>query len=388
MNSELCRLCGDARPSKIYELGSYPLTAGPVTLRKEHIDTCSLVLGLCPSCGTYSLLNREVDDLVYGSDYTSSNITYGYSPSMDALTEKFLSFVGKSSSAICGSRVLEIGCYDGSFLKLMSDRFGYWVMGCETCAEMAKVAQSRGYAVRTGYFRAEDYSDLDMVVARNVLEHIAYPLPFIAAVASVLKRNGALLTEIPDGEHAICKGILGTIVPEHPCYYGEASLTRLLRQYFHDVEVSREGASLQARASRPLPARLTPNLAAAQPAATGERPGTEGWLGASLRHLRYVIVARGVAGETVGLFGANTCALELLSSSSINKESVDSVYDDDPRRWGKYLVNTTLEVRPREAVTESKHRKVVVCSYTHRHGIAGYLAACGKQPILPYDSRE
>lgn len=375
-----CRVCGKYELLQLYILNNYPFTAGQVTGEKETIATCDLILGYCFNCGMASLLNKEVDSLVYNNDYTSSNIVYGTLPNMDMLTDRFIKYIGNVYKPR-GSKVLEIGCYDGSLMGLLSKRYGYDVIGCETCVEVAGIAQSRGYDVQVKAFNSDDYIDLDMVVARNVLEHIPYPDDFVKQVSLTLNKTGAFVLEIPDGEYCIGNGILGTIVPEHPCYYGVESLTHLLERYFQEVQVSKSGVVLCAIASKPRS-----NISDIK-IDNGFKERFSWFIsGGTLRMARLDKIKKVVGAGDIGLFGANTCALELLSSGSIQEAQIIGVYDDDSRRWGKYLVNTNLVVKPRIEVLKSK--RVIVCSYTHRKSIAEYLKNNNVEAITLYEGEK
>ena len=378
-----CRVCGQDNPRRFYALKKFPLVAGPVSRVNERVKTIDLELGRCSNCGTVSLLNEEAEKIPYDANYTSSNIPFGHSRSMDKTTQGFLSFIEVAKKER-GAKVLEIGCYDGILMGLMKELYGFNIVGCEPCTEVAEIARRRGNDVRACEFSGDDYRNLDMVIARNVLEHIARPLPFLRDITRVLSDNGVFILEVPDGDHCISRGIIGTIVPEHPCYYSEENLRLLLLQYFRDVQVYYEGIILRAAAREP-------------------KRGVNGWLGGfyagsmglprllrgrMVREWRYGEIRRNVNGREVGLFGANTCALELLASGCIKESQIMGIFDDDPRKWGKYLINTELQVSPRQWLEKVDCREFIICSFTHRKIIAEYMRSQGKKPIMLYEDEE
>lgn len=358
-----CRVCGSAELVPVTTLLNYPMVAGPVTRVARTVPVCSLEIRLCHRCGTCVLFNTDTDGLVYDEDYTSSNIAYGHVKSMDEQTDRFADFIRRAHRPQ-GSEVLEIGCYDGAFMGLLEKRYKFNMLGCEPCVALAEEARTKGYSVHPRVFNAVDYSELDMVVARNILEHISSPSRFVGGIASTLKREGTLVLEVPAGEHYIRNGILGTIVPEHPCYYGKNSLERLLRDHFTAVIVEEGGATIRALASFPRHGNSSEGAVA---------DITQLRAGERARQTRYDAVERATDDEKVGIFGANTCALELIAVEAVRIEQIDKIYDDDPRKWGRYLVNTDLIVRPRSVISEEKRWKVIVCSYTHRRSIADYI---------------
>lgn len=388
---EECRVCGFVTPEPVLVLRGFPLVAGPVTQVPRTVPTCDLEVGLCPGCGTCVLLNADVDSLEYDSDYTSSNIAYGCVGDMDKQTDRFADFVGRaaqwgtlhsrggelSEGKPRGSKVLEIGCYDGVFMDLLEKRYQFNMLGCEPCIPLAEEARRRGYNVLPNMFNAADYDELDMVVARNILEHVPSPGQFVEDTTIPLKRDGTLVLEVPAGEHFIRNGILGTIVPEHPCYFGKDSLERLLGNCFKEIEVEEGRATIRARASFPHPASGGREVVA---------DTTQLRAGGQIRQRRHETVREAIGDGKVDIFGANTCALELIAAGTVKLEQVDRVYDDDPRRWGRYLVNTDLVVRPRSAIGE--RQKVIVCSYTHRWSIADYIVERNSAAVKLYGDDE
>jgi 2-polyprenyl-3-methyl-5-hydroxy-6-metoxy-1,4-benzoquinol methylase len=374
-----CRVCGSSELVPVATLPNYPLVTGPVTRIPRTVPTCTLEIGRCQQCGLCVLLNTDTDELAYDDDYTSSGITYGQVSSVDAQTDRFVSFIGEAGKPP-GSKVLEIGCYDGDLMGILAARYGFNMSGCEPCVPAVKVARENGHDVRLGLFNADDYSGLDMVVVRNVLEHIAFPNQFLKGVASSLKDDGVLVVEVPNGEHYILKGILGTIVPQHSCYFGQDSLARLMLNHFDESTTEGDRATIRMRASTPDQNSLRRSIATDEVRLR---------LGMLKRQRRYDIVRKTIGDEEfVDIFGANSCALELIAAGAVKLEQIDKVFDDDHYRWNKYLVNTNLTVSPRTAVERGRRRKVLVCSYTHRDTIAEYITEQGSTPVKLYKEDE
>lgn len=373
-----CRVCGSFELVPILTLPNYPLVAGPVTQTPKTAPTCDLEVRFCMHCGICSLLNTDTDNLTYGDDYTSSNIAYGYAKSMDKLTDRFAAFVGRAGKTQ-GSIALEIGCYDGTFMSLLEKRYGFSMIGCEPCVAVADEARRKGCDVYPGTFNATNYSKLDIIIARNILEHIPSPVGFVAGIASTLKQNGAFVLEVPAGERSIRNGILGTVVPEHPCYYGKRSLGKLLGRHFLSTNIAGDRATIRATACFPDHGDDDKETAlSASRLIAGKR----------IRQARYDVVREDVGDERVDIFGANTCTLELIAAGAVRVEQIDKVYDDDPRKWGKYLVNTSLVVLPRSAISEGKQRRMLVCSYTHRQSITEYITKQNNIAVKLYGDDE
>jgi len=374
IKADLCRVCGKVEARRFYVLPEYPLVAGPVTSDNIRIPKGDIVLGYCFNCGACTVVNKATDNMEYGVDYTSSNMSEGSSSSMDKATAQFLDFVGGVGISK-DSKVLEIGSYDGSFMNLMRAEFGCEVIGCEPCAEIAGKAIGLGFGVWVGEFSADTFKDFDfdVVVMRNVLEHMLKPREFLADVKKVLKPGGCIVLEVPAGEHRIMEGILGSVVPEHPCYFGIDSLSNLLGSMLESPLVQSDGGILRAMARKPC--LDMPKQSLEMQTSKVMRTYTKlrrGQAAAQKRKAGFYDLAHNV--QRLLVYGANTCTLELLAGGCIRYDRLAGVYDDDSRKWDKYLVNSGICVSPPSELKDLRAGvTVLVSSYRHMSGITEYL---------------
>ena len=378
----VCRVCGKVEARRFYVLPRYPLVAGPVTSENVKVPLCDIVLGYCFNCGTCTVVNSVVDNMEYGADYTSSNIGIGSSPSMDRATAQFLDFVGSTGIGE-GSKVLEIGSYDGSFMMMLKGKYGCEVTGCEPCAEVAERAIGRGFSVYEGDFDGEVLKgfDFDLVVMRNVLEHMLEPHKFLADVKKVLKPNGHIVLEVPAGEQRIIDGILGSVVPEHPCYFGFDSLYNLLNSLFESPMVLYDRGLLRVTAQKPLvDAELKPLEAQTNRIMRIYAKMRHGEAASQKRRADFYDLAHNV--NNLHVYGANTCTLELLAGGCIRYDYLAGVYDDDPRKWGKYLANSGVCIKPPSDLKDLiEGATVLVSSYRHMDSIMERLASTVVRPF-------
>lgn len=93
------------------------------------------------------------------------------------------------------SKILEIGCGEGIFLKEL-ERRGFRVRGIEPSVQASRRARDAGLNVTCGLFPQADITGpFDAVVMIQVLEHILQPYAFLKEVDKVAAGGVALIVQ-------------------------------------------------------------------------------------------------------------------------------------------------------------------------------------------------
>lgn len=133
-------------------------------------------------------------------------------------------------------RLLEVGSGYGYFLSEAKNFFPS-VSGIELSAEACNHAQNLcGVAVHAGDIASlpSGWSNFDVVVTINVIEHIYEPVEFLISLKQRLKNDGRIVIATPDiGSfwYKVMKSKWPSFkLPEHVAFYTNETLTLLLKQ--------------------------------------------------------------------------------------------------------------------------------------------------------------
>ncbi len=157
--------------------------------------------------------------------------------------------------------VFEIGCNDGLFMAKLRERGAKTLVGVEPNPVSGKIASERGIKVYPDMLSPALCQDavaragkFDLVVARQVLEHLVDFENFFECVKLVLRDDGLLFIDVPDFAPGCAVGDVSVLWEEHVSYFTEATLLALLARHgFEPLSVKKynfSGGSLAVAARR------------------------------------------------------------------------------------------------------------------------------------------
>jgi len=153
-------------------------------------------------------------------------------------------------------RVLELGCGNGSFAKIMSDR-GYHVIGADTSISGIQIAKSHFSKIEFNMIASDEdllkrFGKFSVIVCLEVIEHVYAPRNFVSSILNALEPGGIAIISTP--YHSYIKNFLLSITGKmdahftalwdhgHIKFWSMKTLTSLLREVgFADVRFRRVG---------------------------------------------------------------------------------------------------------------------------------------------------
>lgn len=369
LTSFTCRSCGHADLHPVLSLGRMPLAnslLAPEDLaRPEPIYLLDLVF--CPLCTLVQITETLAPEALFQEYLYFSSFSDTMLRHAQTLVSRAIASRGLNQQSL----VVEVGSNDGYLLQYFAAS-GIPVLGIEPAANVAAVAVSRGIPTMAEFFGRDLAGGLqaqglaaDVLIANNVLAHVADLNGFVSGVARLLRDGGIAYIEVPYVKDMIDRCEFDTIYHEHLCYFSLTALQRLFHRYhlmIADVErLPVHGGSLRlhvVHADR-VPAGDAIERMLDQEAAWGvDRLEAYGSFGRRAQQIKTALVDLLVslrqADKRLAGYGAAAKATVLLNYCGIGPALLEFVADLSPHKQGRFIPGVRLPVVPPERLMQDR----------------------------------
>ena len=186
--------------------------------------TGRISLARCANCG-----------LVYNRDFEPAKMSYEVSYD-NALhfSAHFRQYASELATDLCqrhdlhNKLVVDIGCGDGYFLKLLCETGANRGWGFDPTAYQSLETSADVRLIR-GYFDADQLPEKPRLIScRHVLEHLPEPEPLLREIRQACETMQTIVSfEVPEARFTLERGGLWDILYEHCSYYTPSTI-RLL----------------------------------------------------------------------------------------------------------------------------------------------------------------
>jgi len=354
-----CRSCGGSKLEKILQLGEVPLANALLTTKQldQPEPKYPLELVFCPICSLIQITVTVSPEVLFRDYFYFSSFSETMLRHSQDLVEHLIRLRGLGGNNL----VVEIASNDGYLLQYFV-RAGIPVLGIDPALNVAKVAEERGVPTLTEFFDAdlarqlrEQSKEADVIIANNVLAHVADLNGFVRGVRTLLRPNGVAVFEVPYVKDLIDRRAFDTIYHEHLCYYSLTALDALFKQHdllITDVErIDIHGGSLRLFVTHlaAAGARETVRRLLAEEVAWGvhrfdfyrDFGDRVRWLQAVLSDLLLGLKSRG---RRLAAYGAGAKGSILLNTFGIGSDVLDFVVDRSTYKQGHFMPGCHLPV--------------------------------------------
>jgi methylation protein EvaC len=358
--SRACLICGTAF-EPFMSFGRQPIANAFLTFEQFEAEFFyELKVGACPSCGMVQLAELVDPALMFHEQYaffsgTSKGMIAHFAELAETLRSRYLT--GDDPF------VVEIGSNDGILLQnFVGGPLRH--LGIEPSANVAAVATAKDVRTVSRFFTEELAREIveqdgraDVVVAANVMCHIADLHSVIRGVQRLLKPSGVLVFEDPYLGDVVEKASYDQIYDEHVFYFSVTALSKFLAM--HDMEiVDAEGQDVHGGSMRYTVKKRGTGTNSDRVARQVERERTLGLArddtfvqlrkrveSSRTRLLAVLEEAREARQRVVG-YGATSKSTTVTNYCGITSELVEFISDTTPIKQGKYSPGTHIPVRP------------------------------------------
>ena len=345
-----CNLCDSQEFILVVDLGQMPIAHRFLKTRDELVREFKHPFRIiqCTSCGLLQIEDPIEPAMLY-KDGAFCFSSWKPQPHMSAeITE--LKRLGLSGESV----ILEIGCNEGTFLKQLLDLGPKNLLGVEpNKASGANAKRVPGATIYNTFFDnsladriLNDFGGIDVIVSRQVVEHIPDLRSLMNSVRRLLKPSGVVMFEVPDFTEPMKFGDLSSLWEEHVNYFTQSSLNALFASSGFNVRTFKRypfcAGAIAAFATKTESSRLDYDPAVDVDLELGKN--------FSLRASQFkgklveILKKNRNASRKNIVYGSGCRACTFINSHGIG-DLFDFAVDDQPEKRGLLMPGCGLEVR-------------------------------------------
>ena len=380
-----CRICESQNIKEILNLGEQPFANTLLKNLNGKEGFYPLSLSWCPNCNLVQL-NQTAEPTDLFSEYLWVTST---SQTAREHAENLYHDILSRTQNLKESYVLEVASNDGAFLKPFVEN-GYKVLGVDPAKNIVDMAVADGipticrfFGVKAAEEIIKEYGQARVVMARNVLPHVANLHDFVQGLHLCLEEDGLLVVEFHYAR-VIYEGLhYDSIYHEHLCYYTLKSMEKLLNQFGLFVTDIKEspisGGSLilycQKKRGQESPV-VQSYRDSEKEAKVNDLPSWENFAERVHSHreqlLSILTDVTEKTGPIVG-YGASARSSTLLNFCGIDTRFVSVIADQNPLKHKHYTAGTHIPIASPEEVMKEKPGCVLILAWNFSDEISGIL---------------
>jgi len=370
-----CPLCASSHLHSVFS-ADVPLNISiPRDTSAGLIQFHALRLSRCRNCGHIfnSAYDQGHEDTLYGEQPLTNVVV---DPAMTTRFDELLNWLG--DSRINGRQVIEIGGGGGYMARRLSQYVSTVTLFEPSRTLQPDMVPEANITLINGYW-PKDVSpqSADLIVCRQVLEHVADPVNMMRSIRGALSDNGAAYLEVPDGEYVLDHGAFPDIHVQHV-------------QYFSRQAFIAAAASVGLKAERTLDIKDGHDfgvLLTASKTAPFHPTPPDSNIDLKTRILVRITHAESLLADLpqpLVLYGANAHTQSFINALP-NLPYIAYVLDDNPANAARahYTKSTFIDIRLPQPALIAQSGAIVITAYMHDLLIAQKLRkASFDGPIL------
>lgn len=373
-----CLFCKNKSFKVFYNLKSFPIYFGAIPKKDNYkINKFPLEVSYCKKCNLVQQTKRVKESVlnqVYSSKYYNCP-----SPKKSGMGKreihKFWNFF-KSIKQKKG-KSLEIASFDGYLMGLMKN-IGWDVYGCDPANESKNAQRKFGKKIKTVFYKAGVYKkkEFDLIIFRNLFEHIYDYKKFLNNVSYSLKDGGHIFIDVPNIKENIKAGSFGVFFHQHISYFSKNTITSILNNYgFKVLKIFDGNPNLFIYAKKnsirnKLIKKNKDNIFLKKNIKKSD-----------FTKKKIIKIFQNEKNKRIVLFGMSALATSIVNLLPQNlKKKIILLSDNDIAKHDKLLCGFNMKISHPSKLLFLKYDKLLICSYFFKKEIVNSLKNFIKDP--------
>jgi SAM-dependent methyltransferase len=361
----LCRLCHSERLAAVIDLGNMPIAHRMLQARDQQEERFPFAVKVCEACGLAQISDPIDPDVLY-RDFNFNFSSWKAEPHQSDELDTIHSFVRPR-------RVFEIGCNDGRFLEELRSRGASVLVGVEPNSVSSEIAKGRGIEIYREMVSpavcadaVRSHGKFDLVVSRQVLEHIGDFENYFDCIDRVLSDDGYLFIDVPDFAPGRSIGDVSVLWEEHVSYFTDETLLALLASKGYAIKTIKRynfsGGSIAVIAQRGGFGAAGCDAKASAAAAL-----RFGILARNYHERIGAALARARAkGMQIAIYGAGCRACTFTNFHQLGTR-IDLAVDDQKERQGMFMPGSRIAIDAPQALMNGVSPLVCLLAVNHEN---------------------
>jgi 2-polyprenyl-3-methyl-5-hydroxy-6-metoxy-1,4-benzoquinol methylase len=355
-----CVVCTSERSQSIFAVGEVPI----------HPFCPPAALGLEPGFGTLDIVACSHCGHIYNAGFDPNRVEELYAANVltnTPVSDTMLNGLQSTADFILSHGpenpcVVDVGGGSGMLSILLARRAGEVHLVEPSRALVPEQFARHGVILHSSMFPPSDFAgrQFDILLSRQVLEHIPSPAGFLAAMRSHVRPDGVVFLELPSEEYIESTLSIVDFHYPHVHYYRRRELEVLFaRAGFEIVEtINIKNGHDIGFILRPV----TPSAPSVPAVSTDARAFADGLAGRRRMGNQRLAALKG----TIALYGANAYSQAILGLYP-DAVKYGIVFDDTPMYEGQraYGPGGDIEIRPPDTARLKTVDAVIITAYLH-----------------------
>jgi 2-polyprenyl-3-methyl-5-hydroxy-6-metoxy-1,4-benzoquinol methylase len=356
-----CRLCNYSPIKELFSIEKACPNISSLLEKPKQLKSINLSIYKCDKCNFIQL-----SDDAPKIDYDNYFMAVSYSENMkDCQREQVSNLIELSEPSSTPITLLEIGCGDGGFIKILKETNKFDITGIEPSVRFYNHSKQIHNKIHNIYL--SDYKEkitYDVIVAREVLEHIADFKSFLSKTVSLLKEEGLLMIQVPRIETMYNKNRFHMFFTDHVNYFSEETLTLALQ--LSGLSVMKIEENLDGEFTTVYARKISSILF---------RPSSYDWSDKhqdwkeNLSKLKDFIENSIKENKKIALWGAGGKGISAITFMNLSPNDNLTLIDCDPEKIGRYTLVSNFLIQDSKTILESQIDIVIILAEAYTEEI-------------------